>query len=152
MEEVTEEEIAHVYHRESEQISEALESVSQLGKPNGTAGSNVTTNDELDLSELVRLRTAHETEQARKGVQGSAGIGDDTSEVTSGKPQVAGPSPSGSARQEIVRKFYQLLRDADAEGERVGTGLHRSHIWSGNNGNALNAVKAAESRTSAVCT
>lgn len=55
-----------------------------------------------------------------------------------------------SAQQEIVRKFYQLLRDTDAEGERVGTGLHRSHIWTGGSGNALNAAKVAKSQTNAV--
>ena len=150
MEEVTDEEVTHIYHRESEWISEALESASQLGNPNNTMGSNASTN-ELDLSKLAALRTVHETEQACKGVRGSAGICEDTPEMPSGQPQVAGLSPSGSARQEIVRKFYQL-RDADAEGERVGTGLHCSHIWSGGNGNALNAAKAAESRTSAVRT
>jgi len=66
------EEVTRIYHRESEQVSEALESASQLGNPNNTMGSNASTN-ELDLSELVMLQTAHETEQARKGVRAQLG-------------------------------------------------------------------------------
>lgn len=152
MEEVTDKEIIRTYRRESEQISDTLESISHLGKPSDATGSNAGTN-ELDLSQLVTLRFLHETEQARKGVRGSAaGICEDTPEVPSDQPRAVRLSPNGSARQEIVRKFYQLLRDTDAEGERVGTGLHRSHIWSGGSGNALNAAKAAESRTNAVRT
>lgn len=151
MAEATDEEITRTYHQESEYISQALGSVSHFREPDNATKSTTDPN-ELDLSELVALRSAHETEQARKGVRGSTGIYRDTLEMSSDPPQAAEVSHSGSARQEIVRKFYQLLRDADAEGERVGTGLHRSYVWSGGNGNALNAAKAAESWTRTVRT
>jgi len=151
MEEATDEEIVHTCRRESDHISELLESISYLGKPSKTFGLTANAS-ELDLSELVAIRSAHETEQARKGVRGSTRIHEDALKTPSDPPQAAGLSRGGSARQEIMRKFYQLLRDAEAEGERVGTGLHRSHVWSGGSGNALNAAKAAESRTDTVRT
>jgi hypothetical protein len=151
MEEATDEEIAHMCRKESEQISEVLESIPHLRKPSDAIQLN-TEVSELDLSELVALRSAHETEQARKGVRGSTGIREGTLKTLSNLSQGIGLSRSGGAWQEIVRKFYQLLQDADAEGERVGTGLHRSHVWSEGNGNALNAAKVAEGRTKAVRT
>ena len=150
MEGATDEEITHTYHKESQQISEVLASISHPKRPSNIIRSDTNTN-ELDLSELVVLRAAHKTEQARKGIRGSIGIHEGTLETPPDLSQEVELSRSRSARQEIERKFYQLLRDADAEGERVGTGLHRSYIWSGGNGNALNAAKAAESRTNAVC-
>lgn len=150
MEEATDEEIARAHHRESEQISEILGSISHHERPSNVIQLNAGVT-EIDLSELVVLRSAHETEQARKGIRGSAGIHEDALEPPPDPSQVAEPSHCVSARQEILCKFYQLLQEANAEGERVGTGLHRSHNWSGGNGNALNAAKVAESRTNTVC-
>jgi len=45
MEEVTDEPIARTCHRDSEQISEVLESVSQLEKPNNIVGSNASASE-----------------------------------------------------------------------------------------------------------
>lgn len=115
MEEATDEEITHVCQRESEQISEALNSISCPRKPNNTTRLNTDT-AKLDLSELVVLRSAHKMEQVRKGVWGSTTTREDTFETPSSLPQVTGLSHGGGARQEIVCKFYQLIRDADAEG------------------------------------
>jgi hypothetical protein len=134
--------MAHAYHAESECIAEHLTSISHVKKPIDTVGKG-----EIDLSELVALRSIHETQQARKGVRRPTG----TTDLKTDPDPVEVSRPT-SARQEIVRKFYQLLRDADEEGERIGTGLHRSHVWSGSNGNSLNAAKAAEARTETVRT
>jgi len=65
-------------------------------------------------------------------------------------PEAEDKSDFKYARQQIVKQFYQLLRDADLEGERVGTGLHRNHVWAGPSGNSLNAEKVAEGRTKKV--
>ena len=128
---------------ESERIVELLTSISHVKKPVETVGKG-----DIDLSELVALRSIHETQQARKGVRRPTGTENLTTDPD--PVQVVEVSRPTSARQEIVQKFYQLLRDADAEGERIGTGLHRSYVWSGSNGNALNAAKAAEARTKTV--
>jgi hypothetical protein len=115
-----------------------------------TARSNAIASD-FDLSQLAALRSIHKTEQARKGIRcfGETYEGLETSSV--GPSQVVTLSQCGSARAEIACKFYQLLRDADAEGERVGTGLHQTHVWTASNGNSLNAAKAAETRMNVVC-
>jgi hypothetical protein len=146
MDDPTEEEITKILRNESAHVSATLASISRSTEPAAGGRPNTTTND-IDLSELVKLRAAHETLQARNGVRNSARAVNDTEEPHS----VDQPSDFKQARKEIIQKFHQLLRDADAEGERVGTGLHRNHNWVGESGNALNAAKAAEGRTSKVC-
>lgn len=107
--------------------------------------SGIGTNN-IDFSELVKLRAAHETLQARNSVRNSTRATKSTEDAHS----IDEPSDFRQARKEIVQKFHQLLRDADAEKERVGTGLHRSHMWAGESGNALNAAKVAEDRAKEV--
>ena len=142
----TEEEIAKILHRESETVSGTLTSI--LRTSGGAVGSGLGVGIiDLNLSKLVELRAVHETLQARNSVRNSTRAAKNTEETLS----VNEPSDFGQARKEIIHKFHQVLRDADAEGERVGTGLHRNRIWVGESGNALNAAKAAESRTNKVC-
>lgn len=107
----------------------------------------------LDLSGLVDLRTAHETLQARNGVRNSTRETATTglSPTAEGSLEVGNKPDFKHARQQIIKRFYQILRDADVEGERVGTGLHRSHVWAGPSGNSLNAEKVAEGRANKVC-
>jgi len=154
LEEPTEEQISQAYNEDSARISAALATISRTQvlaidtRPN--AGTSL-----LDLSGLVELRAAHETLQAHNGVRNlnrdTTAVGVAHSAEALPKSGVSGKSDFGSARQQIVKQFYQLLRDADAEGERVGTGLHRSHVWAGPSGNSLNAEKVAERRTTKVC-
>jgi hypothetical protein len=136
------EEITQIYKEESTRISSTLSSISRI--PLQT--SDVSATNRIDLSELVRLRAAHQTVQARKGVRNSKRA----SETTLQPQEVDEFSEFRKARHEIVQRFHQLLRDADAEGERVGTGLHRKAVWNTSNGNTLNAEKAAAGRTRTV--
>jgi len=93
----------------------------------------------IDLSELVRLRAIHQTAQARNGVRNSKKV----SAATPQPQDISEPSEFRNTQREIIQRFHQVLRDADAEGERVGTGLHRNAIWGTANGNTLNAETAA---------
>jgi hypothetical protein len=148
LEEPTDEQIFQAQHEESARISATLLAITR-------AQSSSTTNvwSNLDFSGLIELRAAHETLQARNGVRNSSheATATSVSSPAEDQPQVSNRSDFKHARQQIVKQFYQLLRDADVEGERVGTGLHRSHIWVGTSGNSLNAEKAAEARTRTVC-
>jgi len=146
MDDPTEEEIARILRKETSHVSATLTSISRTGEPTVSPDRPTTTSD-IDLSGLVELRVAHETLQARNSARNSKRI----AKEMEGDRSVTGPSEFGRARREIVLRFHQLLRDADAEGERVGTGLHRNYNWTGGNGNALNAEKAAESRANQVC-
>jgi len=155
LEEPTEEQIFQVHREESGQISSTLASISRTQFPtiNTRPSPSMTL---LDLSGLVDLRAAHETLQACTGVRNSnresktTGVSPPTEERSSEVDAQSG-ADFGGARQQIIKQFYQLLRDANAEGERVGTGLHRSHVWAGISGNSLNAEKAAERRMTKVC-
>jgi len=100
----------------------------------------------IDLSELVRLRTIHQTTQACNGVHNSK----KAPATTSQHQEVGKPSEFQNTQHEIIQRFHQLLRDADAKGEWVGTGLHRSAIWGTTKGNTLNAEKVAAGRASKV--
>jgi len=146
MDNPTEEEIAQILRRESVSVSATLTSISRTA--GGVVGGKLDI-DVIDhnLSKLVELRAAHETLQARNSVRNSARAAKSTEEIRS----IDEPSDFAQARKEIIHKFHQVLRNADAEGERVGTGLHRNRIWVGESGNTLNAAKAAESRTNKVC-
>lgn len=150
LEEPTDDQICQVYHEESTQISNVLAAIPRTYSSTIHAQPN-TSASLLNFLELIDLRAAHETLQARNGVRNS-----DREEVTikasaERSPEADEETSFKYARQQIVKRFYQLLRDADTEGERVGTGLHRSHVWAGPSGNSLNAEKAAKSRTKAVC-
>jgi len=142
----TEDEIAQILHKESETVSATLTSIFRTA--GGVVGGELGVDTiDLNLSKLVELRAAHETLQARNSVRNSSRAAKSVEDT----PSVSESSDFGQARKEIIHKFHQVLRDADAEGERVGTGLHRNHIWAGESGNSLNAAKAAESRTNNVC-
>ena len=152
LEEPTDEEISHAYREESAQISATLASISRTQPFTINTRPNASTSL-LNLSGLIELRAAHETLQARNGVRN---LNRETAKMGI-SPSVEGvPDPVDNrsefkhARQQIIKQFYQLLQDADAEGERIGTGLHRSHIWAGPSGNSLNAEKVAEGRTNKV--
>jgi len=155
LEEPTEEQISQAYNEESGQISSTLASISRTQFPAIDTQPRPSMSL-LDLSGLVDLRVAHETLQARTGVQNSNREAKTTEASPSTERSLGVDSDTrsgadfGGARQQIIKQFYQLLRDADAEGERVGTGLHRSHVWAGSSGNSLNAEKAAERRTTKV--
>ena len=147
MDDPTDEDITVILRNESAHVIDTLASISCSVEHAAGGRPNTTIND-IDLSRLVELRAAHETLRARNGVRNS------TTRAAKGTEEsrsVDGPSDLEQARKEIIKKFHQLLRDADAEGERVGTGLHRSYNWVGGNGNTVNAAKAAESRTNEVC-
>lgn len=139
------------HHEESAQISAALASISRT-QLSTVSTRPIASTSLLDLSGLVELRAAHETLQARNGVRNSNRVTTVTAVSPSVKEssEVDNESNFKHARQQIIKRFYQLLRDADVEGERVGTGLHRSHVWAGPSGNSLNAEKAAESRANKV--
>lgn len=152
LEEPTTEQISQAYREESAWISTTLTSISRTRSSTANAQPNPSTSL-FDLSGLVELRAAHETPQARNGVRNA-----NCEAVVAGIPPSAGGSSEvdnrsdfKDARQRIIKQFYQLLRDAGVEDERVGTGLHRSHIWAGPSGNSLNAEKVAERRTNKVC-
>jgi hypothetical protein len=150
LEEPTEEQISQTYCEESARISATLASIARTRSSSTLNTRPNTSMGLLDLSGLVELRAAHETLQACNGVRNL------NREVTitgsaEGLSEADDQSDFKHARQQIVRQFYQLLRDADAEGERIGTGLHRNHVWAGPSGNSLNAEKAAESHASKVC-
>ena len=142
----TDEEITKILRKESAYVAATLASISRTARTITNNGPDIGTND-INLSELVELRAEHETLQAQKITRNSTQAVKGTEETQ----PVGESSDFKQARKEIVQKFHQLLRDADAEGERVGTGLHRNRVWTGEGGNALNAAKAAESRTNKVC-
>lgn len=158
LEEPTEEQISQAYQEESMQISTTLASIPRSRLVANTQSDASTSL--LDLSGLVDLRAAHETLQAHHGVRNAsreiaaAGVPHSINEPSEGNTGTPSEGDDKSefrrARQQIIKQFYQLLRDADAEGERVGTGLHRSHIWTGANGNTANAEQVAECRTNQV--
>lgn len=143
----TEEDITQVLYKESTHISATLASISRTTHVTTSTGPNPDIND-INLSGLVELRAAHETLRAQGCTRSST-----RAIRTTGAPHsIESPSEAlKKAWKEIVERFHQLLRDAGPEGERVGTGLHRTHIWAGESGNALNAAKAAESRTNKAC-
>jgi hypothetical protein len=123
LEEPTEEQVSQTCHEESAQISAALVSIpwthssSTLNvRPNTSMGL-------LDLSRLVELRATNETLQARNGVR-NLNREVATAGSAEGLLEVDNQSDFKHAQQQIIKQFYQLLQDADAEGERVGTGLH----------------------------
>jgi hypothetical protein len=148
LEEPTDEQIFQAHREESARISATL-----LAIPRTQSTSTINSWSNLDFSGLVELRAAHETLQARNGVRNSSRESTSTnlSPSPEGSPEAGDRSDFKRARQQIVKQFYQLLRDANTEGERVGTGLHRNHVWVGLSGNSLNAEKAAEGRTKTVC-
>lgn len=152
LEEPTDEQIFQAHREESVRISATLLAIPRTQSSSATNAQSNSSSSLLEFSGLVELRAAHETLQARNGVRNS-GREVTTTNVSSsaeGPSEVSNKSDFKHARQQIVKQFYQLLRDADAEGERVGTGLHRSHVWVGPSGNSLNAAKAAEGRTKTV--
>ena len=152
LKEPTDDQICQAYREESTQISNVLAAIPRSHSSAIHAQPNISvTRSLLDLLELIELRAAHETLQARNGVRNSDREATNTKPSAEKPPQVGDETNFKYARQQIVKQFYQLLRDADTEGERVGTGLHRSHVWVGPSGNSLNAEKAAQSRTKTVC-
>ena len=72
----------------------------------------------LDVSELVHLRFLHQTKQAETGVR-KVGSGESIANRKAEKPL--------SERQQIIRKFAEILKQQDDRG--VGTGLERSARW-----------------------
>lgn len=144
----TEEQITQILRKESKYVSTTLASIPRRAE--AIAGSRLDTGtNNVDLSKLVELRTAHETSQARNSVRSSTKAAKSAEEAEEASI-VDEPSNFVLARKEIIQKFHQLLRDADVEEERVGTGLHRNHVWIGESGNAANAANAAESRMNKV--
>ena len=86
----------------------------------------------IDVSELVRLRFLHQTKQAETGVR-KVGSGESTANRQAEKPL--------SERQQIIRKFAEIMKQQDDRG--VGTGLERSARWI-SKGSAKSTSKQSE--------
>lgn len=78
----------------------------------------MSTTSTIDVSQLVHLRFLHQTKQAETGVR-KVGSGESTANRKTEKPL--------SERQQIIRKFAEILKQQDDRG--VGTGLERSARW-----------------------
>ena len=112
------------------------------------------TTSTIDISELVHLRFLHQTKQAETGVR-KVGSGESTANRQAEKPL--------SERQQIIRKFAEIIKQQDDRG--VGTGLERSARWISKgsekgtkqskavektSGNSANAAAVADATASSV--
>ncbi|KAF8872673.1 hypothetical protein CPB84DRAFT_1829734 [Gymnopilus junonius] len=92
--------------------------------------SNMT--EDIDLSELVRLRVRHQTKQAETGVRKTG-----NSEALTNQSK----AKSLTERQQLLRKFSEIIKQ---EGDRgIGTGLDRNVRWTAS-GNSANATAVAK--------
>lgn len=85
-------------------MSAALASISRVARGTVAGRPSIGVND-IDLSELVELRAAHETLQARNGVCDSTQAAKNTNDTC----PVDKLSDFMEARKEIVQKFHQIL-------------------------------------------
>ena len=86
----------------------------------GQPDTNLFTTSTIDVSELVHLRFLHQTKQAETGVRK---VGSCESTANPGR-QAKKPL---SERQQIIRKFAEIIKQQDDRG--IGTGLERSARW-----------------------
>lgn len=104
----------------------------------------------VDLSEFVRLRFSHQTEQAARGTR------------TINQSLAPEASAILSERQRILRYFAEIIKKHDGKG--VGTGLERAVRWknaaswdsneadvSSSAGNSANAAATAKTVWTKVC-
>ncbi|KAI0072766.1 hypothetical protein K474DRAFT_1725638, partial [Panus rudis PR-1116 ss-1] len=140
-------------------ISEMVEQASATNHPSRkrkrsdsvTSGSSSQSDDmasdsEMELETLVSLRTAHQTRHAASGVR-----------VRMETPgQSEGEHEGAATKQKLLRKFYDVIKSAQAK--PVGSGLERASRWIASKttsgatttGNAANAAAAASSRDNEV--
>ena len=97
----TEEEIAKILCNKSAHVSATLASILQSTEP-AVGGKPTPTTNDINLSELVKLRAIHETLQAQNGVCNSTWAANGTEETHS----VNEPSDFKQARKEIIQKFH----------------------------------------------
>ncbi|KAG2145165.1 hypothetical protein DEU56DRAFT_899942 [Suillus clintonianus] len=113
----------------------AVRLADNLSKPMGLGTFPI---QALDIDALVRIRSNHETEQAKKGIRtGRAQLNDIAGNVL-------------SERRRLIREFQVVLKEQ--QGRAIGTGLERAARWTeqvpqaGNSANAANAAKAVVKR------
>ncbi|KAI1783947.1 hypothetical protein LXA43DRAFT_902571 [Ganoderma leucocontextum] len=125
--------------------SRAAKTQDSASDPTGTSTVDALS---IDLSELVRLRRAHQTRQAARGVR------------TRGQPEEC-DAPEGSeadatrTRQKLLAKLREILKSKLGDDVAVGTGLERAARWirgstveDDSGGNVANAAQAAKTRAS----
>lgn len=111
--------ISDIATAHGERLANALPPLN-IERPETTLFTSTTSSSTIDVSELVRLRFLHQTKQAETGVR-KVGSGKSTanSRAENLKPL--------SERQQIIRRFAEIIKQQDDRG--VGTGLERSARW-----------------------
>jgi hypothetical protein len=96
---------------EVDDLVKSLPPVQSHGEASKAFGHGNITLSDLDFTELVNLRSLHETEQAKKGV----------------RVQTAGKNKNLSLRMELIKKMHAVLKEV--EDQAPGTGLERNARW-----------------------
>lgn len=126
-----------LFAEECEAITAALTSTSMALPPlviedehEQPLGKGTVTIDNLDLHQLVKVRQAHQTAYAAKGLR-----------TRQTKPSANSNTEDETAQRKLLNEFHKLFR-----GSRIGTGLERSVRWKEKQpatGNAANAQLAS---------
>ena len=107
-------------------LADCLPPVNAADEAEKPLGRGVVTLDDMSMDELIKVRRAHETEYAARGLR--------TRHMKSTAPD-ANKVHEESVQQQLVKEFHKLFK-----GSRVSSGLDRQARWqevvSGNQANA----------------